>query len=52
MQPIHGQVELNNGLVITWLRFAESETEAIRIVTAQHVHVKRCWVLNSLVGNQ
>lgn len=44
MMPIYGQVELNNGIIIKWLRFAKSEDEAIRIVTAQHVHVKRCWV--------
>jgi hypothetical protein len=41
---IKGIVELENGLIIHWLRFAESEAEAIRIVIAQHVHVNRCWV--------
>jgi len=42
--PHYGQVELENGLVIAWLRFAESPEEAMRIVTAQCVHVKRCWI--------
>lgn len=49
-QPITGKVKLHNGLVLKWLRFvdaalttAAAEAEAIRIVTAQHVHVARCW---------
>ena len=41
--PFYGKVELENGLILKWLRFASSEDEAIRIVTAQHVHVRRCW---------
>lgn len=44
MKPIYGYVELNNGIVIRWLRFAVSPEEAIRVVIAQHVHVARCWV--------
>lgn len=35
-RPIYGKVTLKNGLTLKWLRFAESEAEAIRIVTAQH----------------
>lgn len=42
--PVHGFVETENGQVSAWLRFAVSEAEAIRIVTAQAVHVTRCWV--------
>jgi hypothetical protein len=36
MIPVYGIVELKNGLVIKWLRFADSKAEAVRIVTAQH----------------
>jgi len=42
-KAFYGQVELHNGLVLRWLQWAESEEEAIRIVTAQCVHVTRCW---------
>jgi len=42
--PITGKVELENGLILKWLRFTDTEAEAIRLVTAQHVHVKRCWI--------
>ena len=49
--PIYGKVKLNNGITINWLKFIDStnnteeaETEAMRIVTAQHVHVKKCWI--------
>lgn len=48
--PIRGKVTLDNGITLTWLQFvaattrAEAETEAMRIVTAQHVHVERCWI--------
>lgn len=43
--PIYGKVELKNGLIISWLRFADSEEAAVRMVTAQHVHVERCWIV-------
>ena len=44
-KPIYGVVELENGLLIDWLEFRETEEEAIRIVTAQHdPHVVRCEV--------
>lgn len=46
-KPVYGFVELENGQIIEWLRFAESEEKAIEIVKAQHVHVKRCWVEES-----
>ena len=42
-RPITGSVELENGLVLKWWRFAENEAEAIRVVTAQHCHVVKCW---------
>ena len=47
--PIRGKVTLGNGITVTWLRFipetfADAEAEAIRLVTAQHIHVLRCWV--------
>ena len=43
---VYGIVELNNGLILEWLRFVEAglgaKAEAVRIVTAQHVHVAKC----------
>ena len=45
LKPVYGKVELENGLVLAWLRFVVSEEEAVRIVIAQHVHVARCWVV-------
>jgi hypothetical protein len=49
--PITGRVQLDNGITLRWLRFvhnttqAAAEVEAVRLVTAQHVHVRRCWVV-------
>lgn len=42
MKAFFGTVELENGLVIRWLRFASSADEAVRIVAAQHTNVVRC----------
>lgn len=48
---VYGHVQLGNGIIIRWLRFIHNvtdrvaaEIEAVRIVTAQHIHVQRCWV--------
>jgi len=43
-KPVYGFVELENGIVMRWLRFATSDAEAVRVVVAQHVTVSRCWV--------
>lgn len=42
MKPIYGVVELENGLVLNWLRFAPSNEEAIRLVKAAYIYVVRC----------
>lgn len=48
MIPIYGVVELKNGLCIKWMRFVEdnpnAQSEAVRIVIAQHCHVDNCYV--------
>lgn len=44
-KAVYGKVELENGLILDWLRFSPSEEEAIRVVRAQHVHVKDCWIV-------
>lgn len=48
--PIYGRVELENGQVVRWLRFEETAAEAIRVVTAQYVHVVRCWQIDPITG--
>lgn len=45
--PVRGFVTLHNGITLRWLRFIDATdavAEAVRLVTAQHVHVQRCWV--------
>jgi len=43
MKAYYGKVHLPNGLIINWMRFANSEAEAIHEVVAQHVYVDRCY---------
>lgn len=44
MIPVYGIVELKNGLVLLWLRFADSKDEAVRIVTGEHgIAVADCY---------
>lgn len=44
-RAIFGKVELKNGVIIKWMRFAADEDEAMRLVTAEHAyHVTRCWI--------
>ena len=47
MTTIYGRVTLENGLTIDWQRKAASAEDAVRVVTAQHVHVVRCWSLTA-----
>lgn len=41
IKPFYGKVELNNGLIIPWLRFEVSKSEALRIATAQFSQIKQ-----------
>jgi hypothetical protein len=43
-EPIRGKIKLENGTILDWSQFAETEEEAIRIVTAQYVHSTHRWV--------
>ena len=53
--PVYGHIELQNGLVLNWLRFIPvkhlsdslivAQREAIKIVEGEHgIATKRCWV--------
>ena len=45
MNAIYGKIELNNGQVLDWMRFASDDAEAIQLVIDQHAGAKRCWVV-------
>jgi hypothetical protein len=44
MTPYYGYLTLENGKLLRWVRFACNAEEAKRIVIAQHVHVRECWL--------
>lgn len=42
MKPYYGMITYENGITTNWLRFAENEETAIKIVKSQVVHVAKC----------
>lgn len=47
MNAFQGKIELQNGIVIDWIRFDESESGAMSQAMSQHPFAVSCWIVES-----